>query len=713
MLSRQERVALFISLFRGREDVFARRWQKWEGGISGYSPAYIDSDKESYEPLTDVWIEKHLIGTTTLGVYPLLPDNTSRFIVADFDGTGWQEFVKKFLTVCKKHALPIAIERSRSGNGAHVWCFFTDSIPASISRSMFLALLREAKCIDPLEKNGAFDRLFPNQDYLSGKGLGNLIALPLQGQSRRSENTVFVDPDRNFAVIEDQWQFLHDLPRASTELIENLAHTNENSDNPGKARTNIRPKKRPASLTSLVLTIGSTISTPKIALSPRLASYLREELNILNISYLVKERAGLPTFGEKRFINTLEQNDGSILIPRGFLPQLIKWLKQNSVGYSITDERLINELVDYRSSFTLFPYQAETIAACGKYEEGVVVAPAGAGKTIMGLALIAAKKQPAIILTHRRQIYDQWLEQIENGFGIPKRKIGQINGIKKKVERPITVAMVQTLARIGTLSNIASSFGTVLVDECHHVPARMFHDIVSKFPARYRFGLTATPTRKYNDEKLIAAYVGDVLHTVSEDEVRSQKRATPKDAAIRDTVLVRTTELTTPFGTNSRDFPLISKVLSSDATRNALIAEDVKREAGLGKKCLVLTERKEHAEMLRAYLRKDFETILFSGDLSSRQRSFALQKIKSGRFRILIATGQILGEGTDIANLEVLFLAFPVSFHGKLAQYIGRINREGGPKKVYDYRDSDVLILERLWKKRVTFYRKNDFSIAE
>lgn len=706
MFSREERVTIFRSLFNGREDVFARRWEKWNGGVSGYSPVYADQDKESYAPLSTEWIEKHLTGTATLGVYPLLQDNTSNFIVADFDGSNWQPVVVRFLDVCTKRNIPVVTERSRSGNGAHIWCFFTVPCQASKSRRAFLQLLREAECIDPLEKNEGFDRLFPNQDYLSGKGLGNLIALPLQGTSRRGGNTVFVDPNNNFEPILDQWEHLHSLERIDPSAFDALNAAE--SDEPVVTKTR---KHRSRSTSALVLTMNCIIAIPKISLPPGLASHLREELNILNIGYVVKERAGLPTYGEKRFIKTLDQTDDAILVPRGFLANLYKWLDEHSIKFRMIDERVSGDRTEFKLAYTLAPYQQSAVAKFASAEHGVLVAPAGAGKTIMGLAIIAEKKQPAIILVHRRQIYDQWLERIEHGLGIPKTKIGQIGGVKKKVQFPITVAMVQTLARMKDLSEITSQFGTVLIDECHHVPSRMFRDVVSKFPARYRFGLTATPARKYNDEKLIGAYLGSVVHTVVKEEVQSARPQQVQQGQ-NDEVIVRMTSVTTPFGATSRDFQLISKVLSNDASRNALIAADIAREAQSGKKCLVLTERKEHAEMLRAYLRKDFETIMFSGDLSLRQRTFALQKIKSGRFRVLIATGQILGEGADIADLEVLFLAFPVSFHGKLAQYVGRIRREGGPKKVYDYRDSNIPILEKQWKQRATFYRKNDFLFS-
>ena len=211
MISREERIQIFMSRFKGRNDVFARRWQKWDGSISGYAPVYTDSKKIMLEPFTAAWAGKHVLGNAVLGVYPLLGDNTSHFIAADFDGDGWKKSVRTFYGTCRKYNVPVAIERSRSGNGAHAWLFFSEPYPAYKSRRIFTSLLREADVIGEFEKNETFDRLFPNQDYLSGKGLGNLIAMPLQGATRKSGNSVFVDVENDFKIVDDQWTFLKDV----------------------------------------------------------------------------------------------------------------------------------------------------------------------------------------------------------------------------------------------------------------------------------------------------------------------------------------------------------------------------------------------------------------------------------------------------------------------------------------------------------------------
>jgi superfamily II DNA or RNA helicase len=360
-------------------------------------------------------------------------------------------------------------------------------------------------------------------------------------------------------------------------------------------------------------------------------------------------------------------------------------------------------------SFELFDYQKEALKHFEKVECGILVAPPGSGKTIMGLGIIAEKEQPALILTHRKQIYDQWLERIENFLNIPKKDIGQFTATKKSIKLPITVAMVQSLARQKDWKELKSSFGLVLVDECHHVPAKMFREVITKFNPQYLFGLTATPKRKNNDEKLIYAYLGDIVHEVP----KNYRSATTVSNAPSTEICVRETNLDLPFAVKRTDFQTLAKILIFDSERNRMIAEDIAMEAKKGKKCLVLTERKEHVDLLNFYLKRDFETIALTSDLPPQKRKQKENQINSGHFQILIATGQLLGEGSDIRNLDTLFLVFPFSFEGKLIQYIGRIERgEETIKKVYDYRDGKIEILDAMFKKRKRYYNKLEKSNA-
>lgn len=361
------------------------------------------------------------------------------------------------------------------------------------------------------------------------------------------------------------------------------------------------------------------------------------------------------------------------------------------------------EPIATRPSFELFDYQKEALKHFEKAECGILVAPPGSGKTIMGLGIIAEKKQPALILTHRKQIYDQWVERVENFLNIPKKNIGQFTATKKSVKSPITVAMVQSIARQKDWKELKSSFGLILVDECHHMPAKMFRDVITKFNPQYLFGLTATPKRKNNDEKLIYAYLGDIIHEVP----KNYRLVTIASNAPTTEICVRETNLSLPFAVKRIDFQTLAKILIFDSERNRMIAEDVSIQAKNGKKCLILTERKEHVELLNFYLKTDFETIALTSDLPLQKRKQKENQIASGHFQILIATGQLLGEGSDIRNLDTLFLVFPFSFEGKLVQYIGRIERgEETIKKVYDYRDGQVEILDSMFKKRKRYYNK-------
>jgi superfamily II DNA or RNA helicase len=531
---------------------------------------------------------------------------------------------------------------------------------------------------------------FKNTD---GKGhMGNLIALPLQGQPRKNGNSIFVDPG-SLEPFADQWKFLSDVAKVSVEKLDALFVKCT-----GKTDKLVQMKNG-----EIQITLSEYVSIPKNQINSKLTTFLREELNFFNAEYAMKKNMNMPTYDLERYFKTVLTDGSDVQVPRGFLEKLKMYLREQGTPFQISDKRNHVEPVEVRPSFELFEHQKETLKHFEKTDCGILVAPPGSGKTIMGLGIIAEKKQPALILVHRKQIYDQWLERIENFLNIPKKDIGQFVSNKKTIKSPITVAMVQSLARQKDWKELKKSFGLVLVDECHHMPAKMFRDVITKFNPQYLFGLTATPKRKNNDEKLIYAYLGDIVYEVSKNyrlEISTNK--TPKVE-----ISIRETNLSFPFATKRADFQTIAKILIFDSERNRMIAEDIVTEAKSGKKCLILTERKEHVELLNFYLKRDFETIALTSDLPVSKRKQKEKQIASGHFQVLIATGQLLGEGSDIRNLDTLFLVFPFSFEGKLIQYIGRIERgEEAIKKVYDYRDSHIEILDKMFKQRKRYYNK-------
>lgn len=709
-----DNIQLFMSLFKGRGDIYAKRWEK--NGKSGYGPAYkldwqefnafkakggkfADFPNKTPLPLTWEVARGHLEGIHTVGIYPLLQDNTSHFIAADFDGDKWQEECKHFIKACSEHKIPVYLERSRSGQGGHVWIFFEEAYPAYKSRKIVLELIRKALSLSQFDKEVSFDRLFPNQDYHSNQGIGNLIALPLQPGPLREGNSAFLDPE-TFKEITDRWAYLCLIQKIPTLLLDKVF---ERISSGIESAVQVPVANLPQTDGVLTITLRNQIYLPKDKLNPPLVNFLRENLNFTNMEYLIKKKIGLNTYQTEKYFKMIEEIDGYILIPRGFKDKLVQFCKDHKIKFEIKDERLKLQPVKFDSKITLYDHQTKAIEDLGNKGNGVIVAPSGSGKTVIGLDLITKRAQPALILVHRQQLAAQWFERIESFLGIPKTKIGQLSGRKKKIGDKVTVAMIQSLVRLNEeeINKLTNKFGTIIVDECHHIPAKTFRDIISKFNSYYLYGLTATPKRKYNDEKLIYHYLGDVIATVNQNYQNNIFKQN-----ILTTINICSTRLSAPFDYQIDQFEIISKILVFDTTRNTFICQQVLKEVLNGRTILILTERKEHVEVLSLYLKNHAEIITLTGDDSEAKRKLKIAQITAGNFQVLIATGQIFGEGMDFKEFNCLFLVYPFSFEGKLIQYLGRIQRTETDKTIYDYRDVKIPFFEKLFKNRLRYYKK-------
>jgi len=705
-----------MSLFRGRTDVYARRWEKDDR--SGYSPAYEfkwdefmshkrrggsfkDFKNKRSLLLTHEVIKKHLLGSDVVGIYPILRDNTSYFLAADFDGEHWLKEAVSFIDASARVQLNAHLERSRSGNGGHVWIFFSEPYPCYKSRQIGLELVRRAFHIPEFDKEISFDRLFPNQDGLSKAGFGNLIALPLQGRSISNGNTAFIDLETGVPFA-NQWMFLEGVTRHTMQEIDAVHQKLV-------ARQAVSSVQTASPGSTLAILIGNQIVLARDQLSPELVTFLKEELNFLNTEYLAKRQLGKSTYKVQKYFKLIEESGDAVSIPRGFLSTLLSFLNEHGIDYALQRHYPSVDEVHFKSCIELRPFQREMVDSALEHDQGVIVAPAGSGKTIVGLELIARRHLPALILVHRKQIFDQWVERIQEFLGIPKAHIGQYSGIKKKIGNQITVGLLQSLGRRKDLSEFKDTFGTILVDECHHIPASTFREVVTQLHSRYLYGLTATPKRKHNDEKLIFVYIGDIIAEIQGTEITPD----PSTAVLPGMqVIVRETNLVIPFKFTTDLFQLLAKVLCFDTARNILIADDILHQTSGGKKVLVLSERKEHLEILNLYLKGKCETIVISGDDSPHARRSKVKQIEGRHYQAILSTGQFFGEGVDIRGITCLILAFPFSFEGKLMQYIGRLRDIGAQKLIVDYRDREIPFLERQFKQRERYYRKTSAKIC-
>ena len=747
------KVALLRSLFRGREDVFPRRWENASKGRSGYSPAcdneWVRSlcekkkspgsgrraacgecSNQAFIAVSDGEIAKHLRGDQVMGVYPLLSDDTCWFLAADFDKKTWQDDVTAFAETCKLHAVPVAVERSRSGNGAHAWFFFASPVPAVAARKLGCFLITETMARRHQLSMQSYDRLFPNQDTMPKGGFGNLIALPLQRRARDASNSVFVDGA--FKFWPDQWAFLAGMKRIDTTFVCALAEEasrsgqvigvrmSDNADEDDR-----RPWARlPSGRSRKVVITEPLPPVVKAVLSQRLfiekaglPSVLLNQLMRLaafqNPEFCKKQSMRLSTALTPRVISCAEDLSGHIALPRGCLSEAKAMLRDHGVELHIEDDRESGKAVDLTFQGTLTPPQEQAVKMLLAHDTGVFVAPPGIGKTVVGIYLVAARKTSTLILVHRKPLLDQWIGQLALFLGLDPTDIGQIGAGKAKPNGRLDVAMVQSLVRKGSVSDLVAGYGQVIQDEAHHCPAISFERVLTEVKAKFVVGLTATPQRRDGHHPILHMQLGPVRFAV---DAKSQTARQPFEHKL----VVRETGFSSAGLSEGGGIQGVYAALAADKRRNGLIFDDVVRALEEGRSPILLTERRDHmeyfADRLRGFTR---HLIVLHGGMKPRERRAAIAQLGSipdGEERLLIATGRYIGEGFDDARLDTLFLALPVSWKGTLIQYTGRLHRLHPGKtevRIYDYVDRDVPMLMKMFEKRLRGYRAIGYARGE
>lgn len=749
-LSIDERIRLFQSLFKGREDVFARRWFSKTTGKSGYQPVCINEwkqgicDKKKYRcvicpnrnfaPLTTQDMYRHLEGKDeyccdVVGLYAIMQDNNCAFLCADFDDKnckyGYKEDVLAYVGVCREWLIPYAIERSRSGNGAHVWIFFEAPLPASKARRLGNAILTEAMTRNGQMSFNSYDRFFPNQDYLPEGGFGNLVALPLQGQARRKENSVFVDND--FLVYKDQWAFLYNLKKIQESTIDQLLRLHYQEEL-GKLSMSSESKPwvtpLPQNITQedfhakVEIIKADKLYIPLKAVSAKVLNHLKRIAAFKNPEFYSKQALRLSTYAIPRIISCFDITNEYLAMPRGCEDATRSFLNDNAVTYTITDKTNHGNKISVSFQGEEREEQLEAINALLPYTNGILHATTAFGKTVTAAAIIARKKVNTLILVHSKALLKQWHDRLTEFLNIdyPKHEEKNKRG-RRKVFSPlgcfdssgntlhgiIDIALIQSCLDEDGVKPFVQDYGMVIVDECHHVSSITFEQVLMSIKAHTIYGLTATPIRKDGHQPIIFMQCGPIrFSTDVKSQIAKQSfdrflipRFTSYNSILEDRLSIAT----------------LYKYLSEDEIRNNLIVEDICKAVNTGRTPIILTNRTAHVSVLAEKLKATIKNVIsLTGAGTTREKREAMQRLQTipdSEQLVIVATGKYIGEGFDYPRLDTLFLALPISWKGLLTQYAGRLHREYEGKKdvrIYDYIDIHEPICDSMYRKRLKGY---------
>ena len=736
-LSTDEKVKLFRRLFQGRTDVYPVRWESKTTGKTGYSPACAnewragicqkprikcaDCSHRLLDPLSDSIIYDHLAGEHTVGVYPLLTDDTCHFLAVDFDEQEWKDDATAFMRSCKELGIPAALEVSRSGKGAHAWIFFARRVAARDARRLGSAVISHTCAQTRQLKLASYDRLFPNQDSMPKGGFGNLIALPLQKQPREEGNSVFVD--EMLAPYPDQWAFLTNIKPMEPLDIDAVifratggAHPldvtfidEEDNAEPWKKRTNSSGKLAGAMPAMLKVTTANLLYIEKEGIPQCLANRLIRLAAFQNPEFYKAQAMRLPVWDKPRVIGCAENYPKHIALPRGCLDALSELAKANGIRLDVIDERFSGNAIDVSFKGTLRLDQEAAVATMLHHDAGVLSAPTAFGKTVIAAAIISRRRTNTLVLVHRTELLKQWQERLQSFLGVGKDVVGTIGGGKPKPTGIIDIAVMQSLSRKGEISQLVENYGQVIIDECHHVSSLSFESLLKRTKAKYVLGLTATPIRRDGLQAIIFMQCGPIRH------VAEKPASAPQRLEVQTRTVFNHLDIAPDTGIQE-----IFRLITSNIERTRMIADEALAAFHEGRKVLVLTERTEHLDAIGQALMPNVPSLMIlHGRMSKKQRTLLTQKLEAlppEAPRVLLATGKLVGEGFDHPPLDTLVLAMPVSWKGTLQQYAGRLHREHADKsnvRIVDFVDTDQPALMRMWEKRQRGYKAMGYQILD
>lgn len=759
----------YFAMFWGRMDVYAKRGTKggyfpqcdhrWNDRICpkqrGEKINCEACENRKWTELKPKKIIEHLLGyredgADVLGVYPLFPDGTCRFIVFDFDNhekgaektdfantnDEWHEEVDALRLICERNGILPLVERSRSGRGAHVWIFFKKPISASLARNFGCLLLDKGSSSINLKSFHYYDRMYPSQDVASS--IGNLIALPLQGQALKNGNSAFVD--KNWNAYPDQWDILlNHTEKLSKEDVEKYMSKWQSelakekgmlipsfSGNRPKPWKKIEGFVKSDVVGKMHIVLGDGVYVDTLNLMPRLQNQIRSMAAFDNPVFYKNKRLGYSNYYNFSAVYMGKDTDGYICIPRGLFDNLLTSCKEAGVEYDISDHREKGRPI--RVSFNGDLKMQQNLAAQHllAFDHGVLSAATAFGKTVVCSYLIAERKINTLILLQSKDLLEQWVDELNKfliideepptyrtNSGREKRRksvIGILHGSKNTLTGIIDVAMVGSMYSKGKFNSFINSYGMVLMDECHHCGSNTSIKVMQKINARYVYGVTATPKRGDNLEEIIHMLLGPVRHSYTAKE-RAIEQGIGHYVYPRYTRVIDTNE-------SKNDINGAYSLISMNTVRNEMILADTRICVEEGRTPVILTRYKEQAKYLYDHLQKDADYVfILYGDNSDKENSEVRRKLKEvtrTQSLILVATGQKIGEGFDYPRLDTLMLASPVSFAGRLEQYIGRLNRDYEGKKeviVYDYVDSHIRVFDNMYSKRLRTYKRTGFQL--